>query len=54
MIEEGGVFGVTGELYEEGEDIMDILWRVEAQDNEIPRYRPPPSYNDKYVPNHQA
>ena len=24
-IEEGGVFGVVGELYEEGEDIMDIL-----------------------------
>ena len=25
-IEEGGVFGVAGEFYEEGEDIMDVLW----------------------------
>ena len=25
MIEEGGAFGVAGELYEEGEDIMDVL-----------------------------
>ena len=24
-IEEGGVFGVAGEFYEEGEDIMDVL-----------------------------
>ena len=25
MIEEGGVFGVAREFYEEGEDIMDVL-----------------------------
>ena len=54
MIKEGGVFGVTRELYEEGEDIMDVLQRVEARDAEIPRYRPPPLYDDKHVPDHQA
>ena len=36
MIEEGGVFGVAGELYEEGKDIMDILRQVKAWDAEIP------------------
>ena len=54
MIEEGRVFGVAGEFYEEGEDIMDVLQRVKARDSEIPRYRPPPSYDNDYVPNHQA
>ena len=54
MIEDGGVFGVARELYEEGEDIMDVLRRVEVRDNEIPRYRPPPLYDNKYVPDHQA
>ena len=54
MIKEGGVFGVTRELYEEGEDIMDVLQRVEVRDAEIPRYRPPLLYDDKYVPDHQA
>ena len=53
-IEEGGVFGVAGEFYKEGEDIMDVLRWVEAQDAEIPRYRPPPLYDDDdYVPDHQ-
>ena len=28
--EEGGVFGVVGEFYEEGKDIMDIFRQVEA------------------------
>ena len=32
MIEEGGVFGIIGEEYEEEEDIMDVLHRVEAWD----------------------
>ena len=53
-IKEGGVFGVTRELYKEGKDIMDVLQRVEAWNAEIPRYRPPPLYDDKYVPDHQA
>ena len=54
-IEEGGVFGVAGEFYEEGEDLMDILHRVEAQDLEILRYRPAPSYdNPNYIPGRQV
>ena len=54
MIEEGGVFGVAGEWYEEGEDIMNVLRRVKVQDAEITRYRPPPLYDDDdYVPDHQ-
>ena len=53
-IEEGGVFGVAGELYEEGEDIMDVLRQVEAWDAEIPQYRPAPSYdNPNYIPDVQ-
>ena len=54
MIKEGRVFGVTRELYKEGEDIMDVLRRVKARDNKIPRYHPPPSYDNEYIPNHQA
>ena len=54
MIEEGGVFRVTGEFYEEGEDIMDVICRVEAQDAEIPRYQPALSYDDpNYIPDVQ-
>ena len=54
MIEEGGVFGVTGEFYEEGEDLMDVLHQVEAQDTEIPRYRLALDYNDpNYIPDVQ-
>ena len=54
MIKEGRVFGVARELYKEGEDIMDVLRRVKARDNKIPRYHPPPSYDNEYIPNHQA
>ena len=52
-IEEGGVFGIAREEYEDGEDIMDVLRRVEAQDNEIPRYPPVPGYDDPYIPDVQ-
>ena len=53
-IEEGRVFGIVGEEYEEGEDIMDVLCRAEAQDNEIPRYPPVPFYNDpNFIPDIQ-
>ena len=45
-IEEGGVFGIVRELYEEGEDILDILRQVEAWDAEIPRYPLAPGYDD--------
>ena len=54
MIEEGGVFGVVGEFYEEGEDIMDVLRRVEVWDTKIPQYRLAPSYDDlNYIPDRQ-
>ena len=53
-IEEGGVFGVAGEFYEEEEDIIDVFRQVEAQEAEIPRYRPPPNYKDpNYIPDVQ-
>ena len=53
-IEEGGVFGIVGEEYEDGEDLEDVLHQVEARDREIPRYPPVPGYDNPYVPNHQA
>ena len=54
MIEEGGVFGIVGEEYEDGEDIEDVLRQVEAQDREIPRYPPAPDYDDpNYIPDVQ-
>ena len=54
MIKEGGVFRIVRELYEDGEDIMDILRRVEAWDQEIPRYPPAPRYDDlNYIPDVQ-
>ena len=54
MIKEGGIFRVVGELYEEGEDIMDVLRRVEAWDAEIPQYRAPLGYDDPdYIPDVQ-
>ena len=53
-IREGGVFGVAREFYEEGEDLMDVICQVEAQDAEISRYRPTPDYNDpNYIPDVQ-
>ena len=55
MIEEGGVFGVTGEFYEEGEDLMDVLRQVEAWNAKIPRYRGPPGCeNLDYIPDRQV
>ena len=54
-IEEGGVFGVAGELYKEGEDIMDVLRRVKVRDAEIPRYPAAPDYDDlNYIPDRQV
>ena len=49
-IEEGGVFGVAGEFYEEGEDVMDVLCQVEAWDAEILRYWLAPYDNLNYIP----
>ena len=53
IIEEGGIFGVAGEEYEDGEDIEDVLRRVEAQDREIPRYPPVLGYDDPFIPDVQ-
>ena len=54
MIEEGGAFGITGEEFEDGEDIEDVLHRVVAQDQEIPRYLLAPGYDDpNYIPDVQ-
>ena len=52
-IKEGRVFRIIGEEYKEGEDIMDILCRVEAWDWEILRYPPVPGYDDPYIPDVQ-
>ena len=52
-IEEGRVFGIVGEEYEDGEDITDVLCRVEAWDQEIPRYPPVPGYNNPFIPDIQ-
>ena len=40
-IEEGGVFRITREWYEEGEDIMDVLRRVKAWKAECQGYSHP-------------
>ena len=54
-IEEGGVFRVAGEFYEEGEDLIDVLRQVQVQDAEIPQYRPAPDYNNpNYTPDRQV
>ena len=54
MIREGGAFRVAREFYEEGEDLMDVIHRIEAWDAEIPRYRPALDYNDlNYIPDVQ-
>ena len=54
LIRDGGAFGVAREFYEEGEDLMDVIHRVEAWDAEIPRYRLALDYNDlNYIPDVQ-
>ena len=54
MIEEGGVFRITGEEYEDGEDLEDVLRRVEAWDWEILRYPLALDYNDpNFIPDVQ-
>ena len=53
-IEERGVFRIVGEEYEDGEDVEDVLCRVEARDREIPRYPQVPDYDDpNYIPDVQ-
>ena len=53
-IEKRGVFRIAGEIYEDREDIMDVLRWIEARDAEIPRYPEAPSYDDpNYIPDRQ-
>ena len=48
------MFRIAGETFEEGEDVMDILWQVEAWDWEVPRYLEAPGYDDpNYIPDRQ-
>ena len=47
--EQVGEWGLEGEEYEEGETMEDVLRRVEARDQEVPRYPPVPGYDDPYV-----
>ena len=53
--EEVRVLGVEREIFKDGEDILDVLRWVVAQEQEIPRYQPPPTYDDKnYIPDRQV
>ena len=51
--EQAGEWGLEGEEYVEGETMEDVLRRVEARDQEVPRYPPVPRYDDPFVPDVQ-
>ena len=51
--EEGREWGIVGEEYADGEDVGDVLHRIEAQDQEVPRYPLVPGYDDPYIPDVQ-
>ena len=53
MAEQAGEWGLEGEEFVEGEMLGDVIRRVEAQDQEVPRYPPVPGYDDPYVPDIQ-
>ena len=38
MREKREAFGIDREIFEEGEDVMDVLCQVAVRDQEIPRY----------------
>ena len=48
--EEGRELGIVRKEYEDGEDMLDVLCRIEAWDQEIPRYPPVLGYDDPYIP----
>ena len=53
--EEGGAFRIEGEIFKEGEDVMDIFQRVVARDQEISRYPEAPGYDgSNYIPDRQV
>ena len=49
MAEQVGEWGLEGEEFVNGESMGDVLCRVEARDEEVPRYPLVPSYDDPYV-----
>ena len=49
-VEQAGEWDLEGEEYEDGETMEDVLRRVEARDQEVPRYPPVLGYDDPYVP----
>ena len=51
--EQAGEWGLEGEEYEDRETMEDVLCRVEARDQEVPRYPPVLGYDDPYVPDVQ-
>ena len=53
--EEGGVFGIEGEIFKEGEDVLDVLRQVVVRDQEILRYPEASGYDDlNYIPDRQV
>lgn len=45
--------GLLGEVFQDGETILDVLWRVNARENEIPCYPNLPNYYDPgYISDH--
>ena len=53
--EEVKVLGVEGEIFEDSEDVLDVLRWVVAREQEIPQYQPPPTYDDvDYIPDRQV
>ena len=44
---------MVGELYKEGETILDVLWRRNLRGDEVPEYEEAPAYNDPgYILDH--
>jgi len=45
--------GLEGELFEDRETILDVLWRRNLRGDEVPEYEQPPDYNNPgYVLDH--
>ena len=51
--EQAGEWGLEGEEYVDGETMEDVLWRVEARDEEVLRYPPVLGYDNPYIPDVQ-
>jgi len=45
--------GITGEVFVDGEDALDVMRRVRLRGDEVPEYEQPPEYNDPgYISDH--